>query len=1204
MGKIKQKIVQWLQILLTKLEEPEVKKESLYEDLTPSNDVDTDGKYSEAISWGLENKKVKNIALTGPYGSGKSSLLNTFQEQHSNEYSFLKISLATFQPNKNEEVENKLEKSILQQMIYRVHNRTIPFSRFKRIKHIRPKIIILQLFFFFAFILVTLYLLKPDVLQGLYDKTLVSRSLSKGDQQQVALTVVLLLFFIGYPLISFGKIYHFIRANLRLNKVTIANTTLERSAGDENSSIFDKYLDEILYFFEASKYNVVIFEDLDRFNNIDIFEKLRELNELINNSEQVNRRIVFIYAIKDDIFGKKDDDDLTRNRTKFFDFIVPVIPIINASNSGDVLIKKIKRSPYSDKINIYFLEDVTIYIDDMRVLKNIFNEFVVYQQKLRVINLDSNKLLAMVIYKNIYPIDFSGLQHNKGLIYEVFQKKELIIEKHVNLIDEKIKQINTKIKKVENEALTSIDELQMVYWECLNLSKLHRFDFYVELDNTRYNSNTENIASFFEVLKNAKHIKYYLNNRGQGTATVNDIATIFNTKRNYFEREEAIKIIEKNQIQELKKELSQLKKEKQEIGAQSLQALIAKNDVRDVLPAEIYEKKLLVYLLRHGYIDEMYNHYITYFYPESLSLSDIKFVFSIKNHESLPHNYQLENTGKIMKKLVGDEFKQKEALNFHLLNYIMDHSEYRSYYDNIIERLANGSDESVTFIDGFKDRATNKSAFIQSLSSKWDDFWSFIELRSNYTQQKKEEYLSDILAYADIADIIRMNKESVMSSALSKHLNFLSLVSDEEKIKELLLKLQVKFKSLDHLLNSETIYDFVVQRNLYEINIKTLSVILNDAPDITYAAVKNSGQQAVINYVNENIDLFVKKVLLNDEIDEPEESLLELLNWEDLDEEIKRAIIMKKTFAISDISELIKELWPIVIRENKMVACWPNVITSYVEYNNKITDFLTAFLNNPANRKELSKNNIEAFDDEFDEAILEDISEEIINSRDITDETFEVLIASIHCWVHFPSGNVTEKRAKLLIDNDLLSLTSENFKELKSNFDTLHIQLVVRNSDEFIEKQGDFSLDSNDVKQLIDSNDFPQSNKEIFVQQLNSNFMADGNKDILNDTIYFINEHNLKITNELLTFLLESSTTLDTRLSLLTGQIKHIDNELITEFLTIIGEPYSEIAEKGRRIKISNNRTNKALVTALESKNYISSFKEDREKLRVNTKKK
>lgn len=95
-----------------------------------------------------------------------------------------------------------------------------------------------------------------------------------------------------------------------------------------------------MYFFEASKYNVVIFEDLDRFDIIDIFEKLRELNELINNSEQIDRRVVFIYAIKDDIFGDVDSDKLTKDRTKFFDFIIPVIPIINASNSGDLSLKR------------------------------------------------------------------------------------------------------------------------------------------------------------------------------------------------------------------------------------------------------------------------------------------------------------------------------------------------------------------------------------------------------------------------------------------------------------------------------------------------------------------------------------------------------------------------------------------------------------------------------------------------------------------------------------------------------------------------------------------------------------------------------------------------------------------------------------------------------------------------------------------------
>ncbi|TXF72942.1 hypothetical protein FUA19_06765 [Bacillus subtilis] len=1201
MGKFKQKIMNWLQKLQIKLDESNVKAESLFEDLTPSNDVDTDGNYSEALSWGLKNKKVKNIALTGPYGSGKSSILNTFQEQHSKEYSFLSISLATFHKDTND-VENKLEKSILQQMIYRVHDRTIPFSRFKRIKHIRTKSIIKNLIFFFAFIIVGIYLFKPDALKGIYAETLVSRSLGTGDQQQIRLTILLALFFIVYPLFAFKIIYHFVRANLKLNKVTIANTTLEKNSGEESSSIFDKYLDEILYFFEATKYNVVIFEDLDRFDNIDIFERLRELNELINNSEQINRRVVFLYAIKDDIFGEEDTDQLAKDRTKFFDFIIPVIPIINASNSGDVLTKKIKNSPYSDEICNRFLEDVTIYIDDMRVLKNIFNEFIMYQKKLKAIGLDSNKLLAMVIYKNIYPIDFSKLLNNQGMIYEIFQRKKHIIQEQVTSIDEKIQKLEAKIKDVEVEALASIEELDYIYLKELELH--NRGGSYYDIAGSRYSASSANTDRFFEHLKQHldDNIRYYTNRKGNGYATGYDIARVFGTKQNYFEREETVKIIEKNQIQELKKELSFLKNEKQEIGMQSLQVLIANSNSRDVFSDELYKKKLLVYLLRHGYIDEMYNHYITYFYPESLSLSDIQFVFSIKNYESLPYDYPLENVEKIIQKLVGEEFKQVEVLNFDLLNYIMEHSDCKNYYEKIIERLSNGSEESVSFIDGFKARATKKAAFIRSISTRWSDFWSFIELKSNYTRQKRDEYLADILAYADITSIIQMDKKSIMSSALSKHSNFLSLVEDEVKTKELLLKLSVKFKKLDHIVNSETLYNFVVQQSLYEINRDTLCTILNDAPDITYAAVKNSGQQDVIDYVEENIDLFVEKVLLSEDIKEPEESLLELLNWKGLDNKNKLSLIKNSAVLISDICKLNEDLWPVVISENKLVRSWSNVIAAFIENGKKIPQFLVDFLNNPVNRKELKQTKIEDLE-EYEQDVLELLSDEIIKCRDITDESFEELTVSIHCWDVYELAELSERRARIMVENNLLSLTPENFKALKSNFDTLHIQLTERNIDKFISKQDSFSLDTDDVKQLMGNSNISDYNKKIFVEQLVSDGLTVENLGLLIEVTAFINKHSLKIAESLLTFLINSPLTIHTKVPLLTGQIMYIDIESISEYLTKLGEPYSGIAEKGRRLRIINNQANKALVTALKSKNYISTFKEYGKKLQVNTKK-
>ena len=58
----------------------------------------------------------------------------------------------------------------------------------------------------------------------------------------------------------------------------------------ESGSYFDKYLDEIVYYFEVSRRDIVVFEDLDRFDNVQIFETLRALNTLLNGSAQIRKQ--------------------------------------------------------------------------------------------------------------------------------------------------------------------------------------------------------------------------------------------------------------------------------------------------------------------------------------------------------------------------------------------------------------------------------------------------------------------------------------------------------------------------------------------------------------------------------------------------------------------------------------------------------------------------------------------------------------------------------------------------------------------------------------------------------------------------------------------------------------------------------------------------------------------------------------------------
>ena len=122
---------------------------------------------------------------------------------------------------------------------------------------------------------------------------------------------------------------------------------------------------------------------------------------------------MFVYAVKDNIF--RDED-----RTKFFDFIIPVVPIINSTNSGEVftaMLERAQKSGTKHSISQEFILDVSPYISDMRVLQNIYNEFLVYKGTIKAgqeLELNDEKMMALIVFKNLYPSEFAELQKEKG----------------------------------------------------------------------------------------------------------------------------------------------------------------------------------------------------------------------------------------------------------------------------------------------------------------------------------------------------------------------------------------------------------------------------------------------------------------------------------------------------------------------------------------------------------------------------------------------------------------------------------------------------------------------------------------------------------------------------------------------------------------------------------------------------------------------
>lgn len=289
-----------------------------------SFNIDTENEYKiykEVFTEAINDNKVKNLAITGAYGSGKSSIIEKLIDEvckdnncRCNKDNYIEISLATFESKDNWKNKTQVELSILKQLLYKVNQSKLPLSRFKRIDSRLNKIVS-----FVILILILIFIYNSD-------SNFILKAIALINSFNIIINVILniLVLSITYYLIYLGL------SNLNLSSLKINSIEFDLDTKN-NESILDKNLEEIIYFFQKTSYEIVIFEDLDRFKDLSIFTNLREINKIINANENIKNKVTFIYAITDELFKVAED------RTKFFDIIIPVIPSVIKLNSYNVL---------------------------------------------------------------------------------------------------------------------------------------------------------------------------------------------------------------------------------------------------------------------------------------------------------------------------------------------------------------------------------------------------------------------------------------------------------------------------------------------------------------------------------------------------------------------------------------------------------------------------------------------------------------------------------------------------------------------------------------------------------------------------------------------------------------------------------------------------------------------------------------------------
>ena len=395
----------------------------------------------------IDDDRMLNIAVSGNYGVGKSSVINTAEKKLKRwffpRHRFIRISLASLQTQENKILEKnevgpnanvarstekygygsarsvdtgitdkQIEYSILQQILYHDRPQKTPKSRIRRI-HKTRRIKPYWIAFLCILVFVSLLLLINPCWFSLSDYY----NLDDASECVIAL---LKWGPIAALSIVFVLLCRYVSCHYTFSLTRVGYKDIEMKV-KEDMSIFNSFMDEIVYFFESTKYDVVVFEDIDRFQSREvIFYKLRELNTILNNSKSLKRRINFVYAVLDDLFDSTE-------RVKFFDYIItviPVIPVINSLNSYNKLKDYIQPPELLDKLGRNELLNLCDYFQDMRLLLNIVNEFNQFVPLLDTAVMSEKILFGLIVYKNYVPSDFARMYNRAGVVAGVIENAD------------------------------------------------------------------------------------------------------------------------------------------------------------------------------------------------------------------------------------------------------------------------------------------------------------------------------------------------------------------------------------------------------------------------------------------------------------------------------------------------------------------------------------------------------------------------------------------------------------------------------------------------------------------------------------------------------------------------------------------------------------------------------------------------------------
>lgn len=1104
-------------------------------DLTPTDEAEGVECYTYMLSEVLKREKVWNIAIAGRYGSGKSSFLNTFFKSRRKEKALpwkekrlrkkekvLKISMAAFLEKEGEQPmdearERLLEISILQQMFYHETQDKLPFSRFRRLTRFGWGKWLLLLGYLLLLMVSVICLVQPSSIRQHFPKAIVADWSDVAYVDWCNLTYwvgMVLLLIVGA--IGVFQVLRFYKKIKHCN-LNFQNIELEIEKEDE-TSVFNRYMDEVVYFFEETGYTIVLFEDIDRFKDARIFAKLRELNLILNSAKQIGQKpIRFIYALRDNVFTGTE-------RVKFFDFILPIVPVVDSKSSAAKFKKMLTKYVGEDKIAEYedMIHALSPYISDMRLMNNIVNEFAAYREMISTQG-HGLRFLGMVIFKNFFPAEFAKLyERTDSLLTRILARKKAIIDEKVAEFDSEIKKIKAIIAESENEKLRNVLELQSLYvarcvgdalpehanmieWKGQTKIKLSELFAAPELFDSLYGKDF--VITFVRCV--------YYDRWGNQTQTCKWTDVYPKAKKQLGEYKDRVRAIEDKaewKREEYNRRLVELEDEKNALCRLTLAALLEKgwfreDDVKDALKGtyslpnvegekvpEIVIKKetvLLLYQLFYGgYVGENYEHFISVFKTGDMARGDNDFETAVLENVEYPFDYELADPAAVVEHLGVGMFTKSAIRNFALVETMIKARErYKDKLDAFASQFVKNTADNQRFavelisrVYADDDGATKIVGFyVEHWGTCLDDLFK----DGNLPEDTKAKLSEACLRWMKFSQGT-LPSEVVNYISKAKHpcVVFKSAGYDPEAMVKLLDGVGARLENCVFETDAERTYVDAVRgsgcysygNGMLERLMETSGVDVSNFMQAPMTCVRNSGLSDVVKDVEENFDYFVETfyTVEKSEKEDEQQVVIDVMNTAAFEVKDREAFVKAQQQLIEDMAlinddDLAKRL----LIANMIVPSWKNVIhaAERFTYGGEAQGFLEK------NRDSLMRQDWQPVEEPLRKWV-----DWLISTETVPEDTLKVALELFPVPIKVQTLtklDVAAERIRVAMGSGRIRFTSELYEQLKKARKDGHMELVEACPSEFIQacKTHAWKMSNKDLTRIFSGDRFLDSQK-------------------------------------------------------------------------------------------------------------------------------